>query len=253
MKAFLKKEWLELIRTGRLWILLLLFTLFGIMNPAAAKLTPWMMEVMAEQLAESGLTLTEVTVDAMTSWTQFYKNIPMALIVFVLLSSGSFTSEYQRGTLIPVVTKGLSRRKIAAAKAILLLGTWTVLYVLCYGITYGYNAYFWDNSAAHHLLMGALCWWLFGMWVLSWLLLFSAAADSATQVLLGTGTVVLGAYVLNLFPKAGRLLPLKLTDGLALLSGNALPEDYYPGIGTACGMAAVCILLMFPCFDRKKL
>ena len=117
MRAFLKKEWMELVRTGRLLLLLLIFILFGIMNPAIAKLTPW---IMVEQLAESGLALTAVTVDAMTSWTQFYKNIPMALGVFVLLHSGIFTTEYQKGTLIPVVTKGLSRPRIAAAKTILL-------------------------------------------------------------------------------------------------------------------------------------
>ena len=127
MTAFLKKEWMELVRTGRLLLLLLVFILFGIMNPAIAKLTPWMMEIMAGQLAESGFTLTAVTVDAMTSWSQFYKNIPMALLLFVLLFGGIFTSEYQKGTLIPVVTKGLSRRRIAAAKMVLLLGTWTVL------------------------------------------------------------------------------------------------------------------------------
>ena len=40
--AFIKKEWMEQVRSGRLLILLILFTLFGIMNPAIAKLTPWM-------------------------------------------------------------------------------------------------------------------------------------------------------------------------------------------------------------------
>ncbi len=53
--AFLKKEWTELARSGRLLILLVMFLLFGIMNPAIAKLTPWLMEQMAEQLAEAGL------------------------------------------------------------------------------------------------------------------------------------------------------------------------------------------------------
>lgn len=253
MTAFLKKEWMELVRTGRLWFLLLLFILFGILNPAVAKLTPWMMELMAEQMAGSGLAVTSVTVDAMTSWTQFYKNMPIALIVFVLLSSGSFTAEYQKGTLIPVVTKGLSRRRILAAKASLLLGTWTVLYFLCYGITYGYNAYFWDNSIAKSLLPGALCWWLFGVWVLAWLLLFSAIADSSTQVLFGTGGAALAAYVLGLFPKAGKFLPVKLMDGMNLLYGNTKPADYGASAGIACGMAAVCVLLAVVCFDRKRL
>lgn len=41
MIAFMKKEWMENVRTGRIWILLILFGLFGVMNPAIAKLTPW--------------------------------------------------------------------------------------------------------------------------------------------------------------------------------------------------------------------
>ena len=51
--AFLKKEWMEQIRNSRLLILVLLFLLFGIMNPAVAKITPWLMEMMAESLEGS--------------------------------------------------------------------------------------------------------------------------------------------------------------------------------------------------------
>ena len=126
MKAFLKKEWMEWVRTGRFGLLLLIFALFGIMNPALAKLTPWMMEAFSESLADAGIVTAEVTVDAVTSWTQFYKNIPMGVIVFALLGSGCFTQEYQKGTLIPVVTKGLSRKKIAGAKSVMLLLAWTL-------------------------------------------------------------------------------------------------------------------------------
>ena len=81
MMAFLKKEWMELIRMGRVWMLLLIFILFGIMNPAMAKLTPWMMEMMSDSLADAGFLLTDVKIDAMSSWTQFYKNIPIGLII----------------------------------------------------------------------------------------------------------------------------------------------------------------------------
>ena len=73
--AFVKKECLEQIRTGRLTITLALFVLLGIMNPAIAKLTPWLMETMADSLAEAGMTITEVEINALTSWTQFYKNV----------------------------------------------------------------------------------------------------------------------------------------------------------------------------------
>ncbi|MCI9441560.1 MAG: ABC transporter permease subunit [Ruminococcus sp.] len=253
MKAFLKKEWMEWSRTGRLLILLLVFVLFGIMNPAVAKLIPWLMETMSESLADTGLIITEVTVDAMDSWMQFYKNIPMALIVFVLLCSGGFTSEYEKGTLIPVVAKGLSRRKIIAAKALFLYGSWTVLYLLCAGITYGYNAYFWDNSVAENLIFATVCTWLFGVWVIALLLFFSAAAQNSPQVLLGTGGVAVGVYVLGMFPKLSPYLPAKLMDGMSLLQGISNREDYHASMAAAGGMIILCMALAVVCFDRKRL
>ena len=52
LAAFTKKEFLELFRTGRFVVCAVCFACFGIMNPAMAKLTPWMMEMMADQLAD---------------------------------------------------------------------------------------------------------------------------------------------------------------------------------------------------------
>ena len=78
MKQFLtftKKELLEQLRTGKLLILTILFILFGIMNPAMAKLTPWIMEISADRLAESGMILQKTEVNALTSWAQFFKNM----------------------------------------------------------------------------------------------------------------------------------------------------------------------------------
>ena len=92
--AFIKKEFTEQLRSGRLMILGLLFVLFGIMNPAVAKLTPWLLEAMADSMEESGMIITAVEVDAMTSWVQFFKNVPMALIAFVLITGNAFTKEY---------------------------------------------------------------------------------------------------------------------------------------------------------------
>ncbi len=253
MRAFFKKEWLEWSRTGRFLVLLLVFTVFGIMNPALAKLTPWLVEIMSESLTDMGLVASEVTVDAMDSWVQFYKNIPMALIIFVLVCSGSFTGEYEKGTFIPVVTKGLSRRKILAAKALLLYGMWTVMYGLCFGITYGDNEYFWDNSIAGHLFAAAACTWLFGVWVIGLLICFSAFAKSSSQVLLGTGGVAMGVYLLGMFPKLASFLPAKLMEGLALLQQVCEVEDYIASAVTSGLLVFLCMCMAVVCFDRKQL
>ena len=98
--AFIKKEITEQIRSGKVLFLTLLFVLFGIMNPAVAKLTPWLLETMADSLAESGMVVTSVTVSAMDSWMQFFKNMPIGLLVFILMESNIFSKEYQSRTLI---------------------------------------------------------------------------------------------------------------------------------------------------------
>lgn len=126
--ALMRKEYMEATRTGKIMIIILLFVLFGIMSPAVAKLTPWMMKMLSDSMAESGLIVTNVQVDALTSWTQFFKNIPIALIAFVLIFSDIFTKEYKSGTLLLVLTKGLSRYKVVLAKTVLLLSIWTVGY-----------------------------------------------------------------------------------------------------------------------------
>lgn len=253
MNAFLKKEWMEWTRTGRALVLASVFVLFGIMNPAFAKLTPWLMETMSESLAEAGFVAAAVRVDAMTSWAQFYKNIPVGLIIFILLGSGNFTAEYERGTLIPVVTKGLPRRKILAAKAALLYSSWTVLYAVCFGITYGYNAYFWDNGIAEYLLFAAVGTWLFGVWTIALLILFSAVSRSSSQVLMGTGGVAVGVYLLDMFPKLDAYLPAKLLKGMELMQGAGRPKDYYAAAVVAVVMVVLCMVLAAKCLDRKQL
>ena len=172
--AMIRKEVMEQARSGRGPILAVVFVLLGIMNPAVAKLTPALLSMMADSLQGSGILVTSVTVTAMDSWVQFYKNIPIGLIVFILVESGIFTREYQTGTLLLLVTKGLERRWVVLSKAAVLIVLWMGCYWLCFGITYVYTAYFWDQSAVQNLLFAAFCWWMYGLCTIAAAVLFSS-------------------------------------------------------------------------------
>jgi ABC-2 type transport system permease protein len=251
--AFFKKEVLENLRTGKLLILAALFVAFGIMNPAIAKLTPWMMDLFAEDLAESGMTITAVEVDAMTSWTQFFKNIPMALLAFVFLYAGAFTKEYQTKTLILILTKGMARHKVVLAKSALMLSLWTLGFWLCFGITYAYNAYFWDNSVAHSLLASVIYWWLFGVLVISLMILFSILTRNYSGVLLGTGGSVLACYLLSLIPKLTDYIPTTLMSGMALLMDAKEAKDFLVAAILAALASVACIASSILIFNKKEL
>lgn len=251
--AFMKKEWMEQMRLSRVMVLGILFVLFGIMNPAMAKLTPWLFELMAESLENAGIMLGEIHVTAMDSWVQFYKNIPMALIVFVVMESSCFTKEYQTGTLILALTKGLERYKVVIAKSTVLITLWSAGFWMCYGITYLYNSYFWSNSIASNLLFSAFCWWLFGVWVVFVMVLFSALSNSNTGVMLGTGAVVVAAYLIELLPKYKEYSPSMLMDGNSLIYGMEQTEAYGSAILITVILCVVCSIISIPVMNKKRI
>ncbi|MFH1512410.1 MAG: ABC transporter permease subunit, partial [Bacillota bacterium] len=248
-----KKERMEQVRSGRLTVLIIVFALFGIMNPAIAKLTPWMLQTLSGTLAENGITIGVVEVNALTSWTQFYKNIPMALIIFVLMLSGAFTAEYQKETLVLVLTKGLGRIKVLAAKALTMLALWTLCYFLCYFVTFFYTGFLWDNGTLRHLFYAAFLYYVYGVWVLSLMVLFSALLSSNTGVLLGTGGIALAVYLLGLIPALGEYSPMYLTDSLPLLTSALQASAMVKAIAVTVGLILVNGALAAAAFRRRHI
>lgn len=251
--AFLKKEILETIRTGKLFIVLIISALFGIMNPAIAKLTPWMMKTLSASLEESGLEVKEVVVDALTSWTQFYKNMPILIIIFVCVYAAIYVNEYQKGTLVTIFTKGLSRWKVYAAKFTILSVGWTLAVCTCYLITFLYNMYFWDNSIASYHFIGAVYYWVFGMMIVSLIAFFSTIASQMGGVLLGTGGVAVICYIIGMIPKAADFSPTKLMSGMELLQGISAPEDYIKSLCVTVVISLICNITAVMAFNKKVL
>ncbi|MCM1104170.1 MAG: ABC transporter permease [Clostridium sp.] len=252
-KAFIKKEVRELLRSGRLMLLLLLFCLFGVMSPAIAKLTPWMMEMMLEQIAGNGMSVSIIGVDALTAWAQFYKNMPVMLIVMIVMFSGTVVSELQKGTLIPIVAKGMRRGRIIGAKALVTAVLWTGGYAVSFAITYAYSAYFWDNGIAAHLFFAAFCLWMLGMWLLSIIFAASGFAESAAAVMLTVGAGFVLSYVLTLIPAVKSYSPMALSASMALLTGEKAPADHAAALCVTAGLCVVNLAAGVWSFGRRRL
>jgi ABC-2 type transport system permease protein len=230
LTAFIKKEFTELKRTGKLLIMLCFFILLGIMNPAIAKLTPWLFELLSDSMAKQGIIVGTLEVTALTSWIQYYKTTSIELIFLIIMFSGILVNEYQKGTLINMLTKGLARWKVLLSKALAMVFTWTLCYWLCFGITYLYNAYFWDNSIVVHLLLSAFCIYLVGIWLISILIAASAIFSTSSAVLLITSGTFATIYFLSIIPTMSKFLPTKLLSAQKLITGIALTSDFNFGI-----------------------
>ncbi len=254
LNAFIKKEWMEQLRTNKLLIIMIVSVMMGIMAPAVAKLTPVLFESMADTLAEQGIAGIEIgEVTALTSWQQFYKNISMLVIVFVIMYSGSYTTEYQRGTLINIVTKGMPRTKILVSKLLVQLVVWTMAYVVNFVTTYVYTEYYWDNSEVRNCIFAGLMVYVFGIWVIGIMTLASSLGDTNMSVLLMTGGVVAVCYILSIAPDVAEYMPTKLLGAVELLNGAVEQENYIKTTIVVIVTYMMAIVGSVLCFKRKRL
>ncbi len=251
--AFFKKEVRELIRTKRLMIILLTFLLIGILNPATAKLTPKIMELMADEYKSMGITIGEVKITALVSWTQFAKNISTALILAVIIFSGTYTGEYTRGTLIPLLTKGLSRSAVVLSKLMVMILSWSAGLWLCWGVTYFYSEYYWDNSVVSEIAFAGFGWWLFGVLMICCIVFFSSFAGSTIQVMLGTGGVYFAMSLVGIYGKAKKYLPTRLCDSVSLYKGELKVPDYRTAVIITAVASLAMIAAALPLTNRRQL
>lgn len=241
MIPFLRKEILEQFRRKRVMLLAILFFAMSVLGVATAKLTPVILEMFADQMAQSGMVIEAKESTIFDAWMQYFKNAAIPLIVVLILWSGSFTGEYQKHTLIPLVTKGLSRTAVFAAKMLTAALVWTGCYALYLAVFYGYSVYYWGSGGVSHVVLAVTLYWLYGIWLLALLGLFSSFAGTAMQVLLGVGGVFFVITFLEFIPKLAPKLPTALSGGLGLIQGTAKPSDFIVPVVIALVSIVLCL------------
>lgn len=249
--AFLKKEVLEYAKTYKLLIMLIVFAVFGITNPLMAKLLP---EILGSLMTDS-ITMTLPEATAFDAWTQFFKNATqMGLIVMVILFSPVLSSELSKGTLINMLTKGLSRTAVILSKYTCMVLVWTISIALCFGLTYGYTVYLFPAGETANLLFSTFCLWLFGVFLLAVLLLSATLTKSNYGCLLITGAAAVVCMLVNIIPAAHRYNPISLaTDNLELITNSIEVSSLYCTILISFLLSLLFVVLSVLIFRKKQL
>lgn len=254
MKAliyFTKKEFLESWRTSKLWILVIVFLIFGVMNPLMAKFLP---EIIKSSMGDAiAATLPEPT--SVDSWTQFYKNISqMGLVVLVLLASGTISQEVSRGTLVNLVTKGLNRTSVVIGKGIALMVQWSLCLAIAFLVTWGYTLYYFPDDQSPYVFLAVFPLWLFGTLLIGVILAASAAARNSYEGLLLVGGFVVCLFILQIFDTVKEYNPISLiTENLTVLQKAGQLELYLPAIIISTGLFLFFVGCGIMILNRKKL
>lgn len=235
--AFIRKEWLESVRTYKLFLLLAVFVLFGYMNPLLAKFMPQLVATFMP--AGMQISLPEPT--ALDAWAQFFKNVgQMGMIVLLIIFSGLMANEFVRGTLVNILTKGLPRATVILAKFTAATMIWSISYALCFAVTYTYTAYFWDEPTTAHLTLAIVGGWLFGVLLIALLIGGGVMFRTITGSLLCTGGTIVVLMIANFSEAVQPYNPITLVArNMELLTSSMPVADFVTATFVCVGAIVV--------------
>lgn len=190
---------------------------------------------------------------ALDSWTQFYKNVSsLGFSLTLILFSSWLSNEYARGTLVIMLTKGLSRSAVVMSKMSVAAVLLTVSYWLSFGITYAYTSYFWPESSLPHVFFAGFSLWVAGLLYLGILMLgcvlFQQAFTSIIFLLIMT--IVMG-LVEQIEQTAGYSPVILVSKNIDLLSGTVTTSYFITPLVISISIIVLLLTVAISVFNKK--
>ena len=233
----------------RFLILFAVFLIFGIMSAFLAKFTP---EILSALAADMEMTSEPVALDA---WKQFYKNISgVGFSAFIILFGSCLSNEYSKGTLVLMVTKGLSRKAVILAKYTVAAALMTISYWIGYAATYGYTALLWNDNSLSNIAFAAVSLWIVGFLYLSILMIGCVIFKQPFTSILFTGGIVAIISLLGMIEPIAKFNPFILTSkNVDLISGEAVPAEFMIPAFISVTLSIFGVLIAIRLFNKKQL
>jgi ABC-2 type transport system permease protein len=195
--AFLWKEFVEIRRTWRIWVIPGMLVFFGVTSPIIAELTPALVRSMAA--AQPGVVIKIPTPTALDGYGQFLKNLnQFVLIAVIIAGAGVVSGERSSGTAILALTKPLSRRAFVFAKILSQVALLTAATVLGAAACLAVTAVVFGAAYPARVATAMALWLLYASLLIVVMTLFSAGFRSRGAAA-GAG---LGFYFLTLLLSA---------------------------------------------------
>jgi len=243
------KEWMELARSYRLLVVIIVLVFFGLTSPLAAKFTP---EIVA--IAPGGAEIAKI-IPPPTVWdaiAQYIKNMPMfGLIMALLITMGAIAQEKDKGTAAMMLVKPLTRGAFLGAKFLSLAAVFGIAMVIAGISCFYYTLLLFESVDVLHWLILNVFLYLYVLDIIAITLLCSTVTRSqAAAAGIAIGLVVIGWV-------AGALGWGKYLPGeLATWSGRLMHGDTtgsWIALGVSLGIIVVSLLASWLVFRRQEL
>lgn len=248
--AFTKKEILEQIRTYKVLIVLCVFFFIGFLSPLTAKLSPEIFK----SLESGGIKITIPTPTFYDAYMQLFKNITqMGLIVLLLIFSGNISNELSKGTLINLLSKGLSRNIIILSKFFSSIILWTIGLVVSVTINWIYTLFLFGSYNSSGVLLSLFCIWIFGVFILGLIIFSNILIRGNYGGLLLVVSTVGTLFILNIINSFKKFNPIFLvTNNLQIMKNNSWTSC----INSLCVtvfLTLLCVVFSLIIFNKKQI
>jgi ABC-2 type transport system permease protein len=249
-QTLLSKEFREIVRTWRIWVLPGIVLFFALTGPPVARFTPQLLQAMAPSTGMVIEVPDPTYADAYLQWTSNLAQI--VLFALIILLGGVISSERRSGTALMVLTKPLSRREFILAKFLaqgaFITGTVIVGAAATWAVTWAvFGEAPWLNLAT---ATGA---WLIWAWMFVAIMLFLSALLGSQAGAAGLG---LAAFALLSIPAiwdgAARFTPSGLLGAPTQIVMGTAGALFWPMITTIV-LTAVAVAGAMAVFARKEL
>ena len=189
------------------------------------------------------------------AWKQFYKNISgVGFSAFIILFGNCLSSEYSKGTLVLMVTKGLSRRAVILAKYTVAAALMTVSYWIAYAAAYVYTALLWKDICLSNVTFAAFLLWIIGFLYLSILMIGCVIFKQMFTSILFTGGIVALISLFGMIEPIAKFNPFILTSkNVDLISGKIIPAEFIIPAFISVVLSILGLLIAIRLFNKKQL
>lgn len=254
--VLLKKEFNEIMRTSKIFVLPLVFLFIAVTSPLLAKYTPELVKLLTQATGQS-MDLTSLIPPAkfVDSFVQLYKNLgQIGLIVLLFAFAGTMTEEKTKGTATLILTKGVSRNTFVASKFVAAAGFFTTTYILmlvCFGAL---ALYLFPETPIATALVSVSIAWFYCLVILSIIIMASVMAKNYMMSAVTGGLTFIGLSILGSIPVIDKFTPGYLLNiGFQMFNKTYTFTDFIWPISSGAAVMIIAILLTFYSFKRQEI
>lgn len=249
--SLLKKEAIEGARTKKMISIFILFLFIGLISPLTAKLTPMILQ----SIATGNIDINVAPPSEIDSWTQFFKNISqIGMFGLAIILSTQMANEFQKGTLINLLSKGLPRYQVVLSKIFYNFILWFLAYYSSFILTYFYTKYFFGISfPIRNILMAALLPFIFGLFLISLEILSGVISGNVIGTLILTTVGIVIQLILSIRDEIVKYMPIALIGKPVNLIKGIGYDDYYVPIITGSILLILCIVISIAVINKKQI